>query len=538
MRELLRNWRVLLLISLLILSLLIISFNGLRLGLDFKGGTQFQIHLVKPVSSDELGDIVSIISKRLDWTGLKDTKVTSFGNEFILAQIAETDAENIERIELLLKKQGKFEATLDGNVLFSGSDLIQIPKDPSKGYGITREGEAIKWTLPFILSDFGAKNFTEMTFHKCKITSFDPAQGRTYECEKTYFFIDRPTEAVLVIPSLVYSNDTEMLLKGDRLVGIPEKTDIENLLSNASAPFIVFDENLSVEQLTKLDLLSNDYPTALIHSSVSEEVRQDLNSFGFRVKEVKPEEGIPWIWTVTGVKEVISLSEDVTNMEPYIDRIEEAKTYSNLVIRGYGLNEKDAKEKLDNLAILLESGSLPIAVESISKETISPTLGSEFLFTALIMGVLALIVIGIVIYIRYRIVGITFPIIFTAFSEVVIILGFASLIKWNLDLAAMAGIIAAVGTGVDHQIIITDELIRKEEELETSFINRLKRAFFIIFAAAATTIVTMFPLILFSSGMGRLVGFAITTISGVLIGVFITRPAFGEIVRFILSREK
>jgi len=113
-------------------------------------------------------------------------------------------------------------------------------------------------------------------------------------------------------------------------------------------------------------------------------------------------------------------------------------------------------------------------------------------------------------------------------------LGFASLINWNLDLAAVAGILAVVGTGVDHQIVITDELMKGEGDAELSFVNRIKNAFFIIMAAASTTIVTMLPIVLFGFGFGKLIGFAITTIVGVLVGVFITRPAFGELAKKVL----
>ena len=117
--------------------------------------------------------------------------------------------------------------------------------------------------------------------------------------------------------------------------------------------------------------------------------------------------------------------------------------------------------------------------------------------------------------------------IFTGLSEVVIILGFAALIRWNLDLAAIAGIIAAVGTGVDDQIVITDEVLQGKSADE-SWVERMKRAFFIIFAAYFTMIVAMLPL--WFIGAGVLKGFALTTIIGVTIGVFITRPAFAKII--------
>ena len=116
-----------------------------------------------------------------------------------------------------------------------------------------------------------------------------------------------------------------------------------------------------------------------------------------------------------------------------------------------------------------------------------------------------------------------------------IILGFAVLAKWQLDLAAIAGILIAVGTGVDDQIVIIDETIKGSERVKSSWKNRLKRAFFIIMTAYFTTVVAMIPLL--GSGAGLLKGFALTTIIGVTVGVFITRPAFAKIFEVLVSKK-
>ncbi|MBU4341283.1 MAG: protein translocase subunit SecD, partial [Candidatus Altiarchaeota archaeon] len=104
------------------------------------------------------------------------------------------------------------------------------------------------------------------------------------------------------------------------------------------------------------------------------------------------------------------------------------------------------------------------------------------------------------------------------------------------DLPAVAGIIAAVGTGVDHQIIITDESISRrhgeQKKKLVSLVERIKRAFFIIFVSAATTIAVMIPVFLIQS----LKGFALTTAVGVFIGITITRPAYAKIIEGILKR--
>ncbi|RLI95123.1 MAG: preprotein translocase subunit SecD, partial [Candidatus Altiarchaeales archaeon] len=127
---------------------------------------------------------------------------------------------------------------------------------------------------------------------------------------------------------------------------------------------------------------------------------------------------------------------------------------------------------------------------------------------------------------------IVLPIIITCLSEIIIILGVASFINWELDLPAVAGIIAAVGTGVDDQIVITDETMEREKRKKKiiSLTERIRRAFFIIFTAAATTIAVMLPIF----SIQALKGFAFTTVIGVVIGVFVTRPAYAKIIEEVL----
>ena len=150
---------------------------------------------------------------------------------------------------------------------------------------------------------------------------------------------------------------------------------------------------------------------------------------------------------------------------------------------------------------------------------------------ALFVGILAILGVMLVIYIRYRLLKIVIPIMITVFSEVFIILGFASLFKNNIDIAAIAGIIASVGTGVNDQIVITDDVLKNTEGSAKA---NIKRAFFVILAAYFTVVVAMIPL--YWTGAGLLKGFAVTTIVGITGGILITRPAFGVILKHLLER--
>ncbi|HJO01819.1 MAG TPA: protein translocase subunit SecD, partial [Candidatus Woesearchaeota archaeon] len=97
--------------------------------------------------------------------------------------------------------------------------------------------------------------------------------------------------------------------------------------------------------------------------------------------------------------------------------------------------------------------------------------------------------------------------------------------------AAVAGIIIAVGTGIDHQIIIADETLRGRGIIY-DWKQRIKNAFFIIMASYFTVFVALIPLVF--AGAGLLKGFAITTILGASIGVFISRPVFARVIEILL----
>lgn len=199
----------------------------------------------------------------------------------------------------------------------------------------------------------------------------------------------------------------------------------------------------------------------------------------------------------------------------------------------------NALANMKKLQTVMVTGSLPVELEIIQTDAISPVLGEEFVKNAVLVGLLAIAAVALVVSIRYRRVKIAIPTIIAMLSEVVILLGFASLIGWRLDLAAIAGIIIAVGTGVDDQIVIIDETLSrkgKDISMSTSWKKRLARAFFIIMTAYFTTVVAMLPL--WWSGAGLLKGFALTTIVGVSIGVFVTRPAFAKMLEIFLEKRK
>ena len=189
------------------------------------------------------------------------------------------------------------------------------------------------------------------------------------------------------------------------------------------------------------------------------------------------------------------------------------------------------------ISLNLRAGALPANLDISGEGTsssISAAQGENFRTYSLVIGVLSVFAVAGMVFLRYREPRVALPMILTALAEVYALLGFAALLGYPLELAVIAGFIAVVGTGVDDLVIIADQVMSEGEvNSRTVFDSRFRQAFWVIGAAAATTIIAMSPLMVLS--LGDLTGFAIFTVLGVLVGVLITRPAYGDILRRLLT---
>ncbi|MCD6467005.1 MAG: preprotein translocase subunit SecD [Methanomicrobia archaeon] len=198
-----------------------------------------------------------------------------------------------------------------------------------------------------------------------------------------------------------------------------------------------------------------------------------------------------------------------------------------------GGDDEESRLRAKELETHLRAGALPVKPVIMSEGYIDPVLGKNFLKQVFIAIILAIVAVGFIVYVRYHEKKIVVPMLITGFSETFIVLGVAALIGHQLDLPSLGGIIATLGTGVDQLVIITDEVLRGEAVSRKSLAKRVSAAFAIIFASAATTVIAMTPLAYMQ--LGVLKGFAVVTIIGIFVGIFITRPAYGNIIKKILG---
>ncbi|MEI7960937.1 MAG: hypothetical protein WCI04_01245 [archaeon] len=532
---LIKYWQITLLVVFIVLALVMLITPGIKLGMDFKGGTLYQIELQNKVSTEEINRIANIINTRI---GLyKDATVHPVGGQFIEIQLSETNPVALSQVEARIRQQGKFEATLNGEIVFTGDEIQKVLRGDNS-YGVSRiSTTSYEWSLPFILNETATKRFTEMTFHKCNAIGVATNGSPNYECDKTIFFLDKPN-ALIVTSEEQYQSDIELLTIGNRFENIPQDTSVDDLILDSGLTVLPIDVNMPLDNNTiRTALLKTK--NAIVSPDVPLNIINDLNAAGFSVTKLEKKIDVPWIWTALGAKQVISLTSGITN-ENVVD-IAQAKQFSTLRITGQRAALTEARADLEDLAILLESGSLPTPVKTISKETISPTLGESFLANIYLMVILAAITVALVIVVRYKNPILVIPIVLTGMSEIVIMLGFLAITQRPIDLAAFAGLIAAIGTGIDSEIVITDEVLGKAAHAHESLTTRSKTALFIIMTAAFTMIAVMGPILLFAPslpGLEKLYGFAVVAIVGTLIGILITRPAFNKIVQMIVNRKE
>ena len=343
--------------------------------------------------------------------------------------------------------------------------------------------------------------------------------------------------------SLTFKEDHAVTADGDRLLvdgnalGIGEQTVLDGVT------VILEDVTEDQANITTIAFTSDDIDFVYFDPQHSGMQPQD-NGYSWFFQVRLAQEGAERFAEITGNLEVLfgpGMSGLSSPIELYLDGelVDTLSISSDLkgqIVRepsvtGFATTIEEAETEQRRLQSILRSGALPTGVEVVKRESISPLLGEAFLRNMMIAVVAAIAAVSVVVSARYRKVKVVLPIIVTAFSEVLIILGMSVIIGWTLDMASMAAIIAILGTGMDAQIIMIDQAIKGRKQ-EYGRSERMKRAFFMVMAAGGTTIAAMIPLL--GLGLGVLRGFAITTIFGVLIGILITRPAFGEMIKKII----
>jgi len=442
--------------------------------------------------------------------------VRPIGDSEIYVEMPQSSPQLVNDVEDLLSRQGVYRGIVDGKVAVRGEEIYSgtIMKIPSQYL------QGADWGVSFTVTQGGAQRFAEV------------AKGKgNYPL---YMFLDRPSDAIIILSEKQLMADAA---SKSRVVPLTRA----RALQIASSALALEGDNITLyieESLSQgLPLKPATNRTRAIVSANSSLI-PSLLAAGFAVVEKADADMAPQyivspenptsdavvLWPAVGLMSAPRLVPSVTEGIPNFSyTINGPASGANAQAKAL-----DALKKERELESLLKGGALPVQISLGSKTVIPAPLGEEFLRLSLIGLLFSLVAISIMVAIRYRHLQIIVPMIFISLAELVILL--AILGSFTIDLAGMAGILAAIGVGVDAQIIVTDELLKKEGEMS----KRLEKAFAIITTSVTVAVVAMVPL-LFFSGLVEIIGFATATVLGSLLGLFISRPAYAVIAEHLFE---
>jgi len=184
------------------------------------------------------------------------------------------------------------------------------------------------------------------------------------------------------------------------------------------------------------------------------------------------------------------------------------------------------------LALELNYGSLPVRLNPLTRETVSPTLGKSSLKAGLLAGIGGLILVLLYTILYYRVLGIVVVagLMTTAalLWAIVSALSHSSL-NLTLDLSGVTGVIVSVGITVDSYIVYFERLkdeARSGRSVRTSVDRSFQGAFRTVLAADLVSLAAAVVLYLLAVGTVR--GFAfflgLSTLLDVFTTFFFTRP--------------
>ncbi len=500
------------LVLLVIIAIANIWIHGVTFGIDFSGGTRIPVVLDESVDQTTMNELVQTIKKRVSVFGLTQVKVRAIGDSQVNVELPSDDEETIAMVEDTLSKQGVFQAIVDGREAVNGEQIFSQSIRPAPPQQLT--GGAA-WGVLFSVDNEGAAQFA--------------AAAKGKNDYPVYMFLDRPQDA-----EVFYEKEN---FKKYIVIDSGEK---ESLRSMEDALALENDDIgvYIIEDIPENFTAKSNKTKAIVSKNMSAAAKANLTALGFDVVEFDEEEmAAEFTRTRTGVLILTRLESAGLLSSPLLNSgiTSGIQSYSYTVTGGVTATDPqeraiEAQERVKSMESILKGGSLPVQISLGSRTTVPASLGSEFLKLSMMAIAASLVAISVLIGLRYRNLKATAPIVLIGLAELVILISILG--SFTIDLAAMAGIIAAVGVGVDAQIVITDEILKRDSRRVA---EKIDLAFGIIKTNATVAIFAMVPLLF--SGLVEIIGFAESTILGALLGYLLTRPAYATIVERIIETK-
>jgi SecD/SecF fusion protein len=538
---------ILLVLGLLIGSGLVIATKSTVLGLDLKGGTQLVYEARETPQTPTIDDAaidraIDIIRTRTDKFGVAEPEISRIGERGI--QVGLPNVQNAEQaIDQVGKTAQLYFYDLQANIV--PPDRPGLPKDPAHpdtgGQPIPPEA----YTFPDL---WKAVNFATDRKPTCPNDECTTT-GRTYYLfdSKSQELLSGPAERPedLLLPfrdnKKPEGSVVKTVPKGTLVAAAPTEPDLTlSPREISNSPQYVLEDRPALSG-DEIDNPEQNFDPTTQQPNVTFEFSGEGQDAFQRVTEAIAERGqasAPIGIGTPGQADQFSqnfaivldnqvFSAPIINYEENpagIDGSQGAQISGNFTI-----------QSAQDLALILQTGALPVKLVLVSQSTVSATLGQQALDQAVTAGVVGLAIVVLFLLLYYRVLGAVAVLGLAVYG--VFFFALVKLIPITLTLPGIAGLILTIGVAADANIVIF-ERIKEEARAGRSPLSAIaqgyKRGIATIIDANVITLFTAF--ILFVLATAGVKGFAFTLGIGTLVSLF-TAVLFTQAVLSSVGRS-
>ena len=205
------------------------------------------------------------------------------------------------------------------------------------------------------------------------------------------------------------------------------------------------------------------------------------------------------------------------------------------IVGGAVISDMGTTKAAQDLALVLQSGSLPYTFKQLSETTVSATLGKSSLHQAILAALAGLIIVAIFMLVLYRFLGLV-----AVFGlAIYALLYYAAILLFNvtLTLPGFAGLILTIGVAADANVVVFERIkeeVRAGRSVRSAISAGYGKGFHTIVDANVVTMIT--ALVIFLVAVADVKGFALMLLIGtaisLLTAVVATRAMLGLLSGF------
>jgi SecD/SecF fusion protein len=218
---------------------------------------------------------------------------------------------------------------------------------------------------------------------------------------------------------------------------------------------------------------------------------------------------------------------------PYIDYTNSQFQFG--IVGGATISDMGTMKSAQDLALVLQSGSLPYKFKRLEETSVSATLGKNSLHQAILAAVAGLLIVALFLLLLYRFLGLVAVLGLAIYG----LLYYAAILLFNvtLTLPGFAGLILTIGVAADANVVVFERIkeeVRAGRSVRAAIAAGYGKGFHTILDANVVTMIT--AMVIFLIAVADVKGFAlmllIGTVISLLTAVAATRALLGLLSGF------